>query len=97
MVRQVARREDHPSRKAKQGDVPRRSKQRSYGIRAKKEEHSALVGAGFEPTEDEDLWSKDGVWYGKEAALQHAWQEQGKADLRNGLPGERVSRGRGLY
>jgi hypothetical protein len=34
-----------------------------------------LIGAGFEPTNDEDLWKKGGVWFGKEAALQRAWQE----------------------
>ena len=35
-----------------------------------------LVGAGFKP-EDEggDLWSIDGVSYGREAALQCAWRE----------------------
>ena len=35
-----------------------------------------LVAAGFKP-EDEggDLWRRDGVSYGREAALQCAWRE----------------------
>ena len=33
----------------------------------------ALVAAGFEPTEEEGtLWRKDGVLFGREAALQRA-------------------------
>ena len=39
------------------------------------EKYSTLGGAGFEPTYEKDLWKKDGVWFGKEAALQHAWRE----------------------
>jgi hypothetical protein len=39
-------------------------------------EDFALVAAGFEPTEEEGtLWRKDGVWFGKEAALQSARKE----------------------
>jgi hypothetical protein len=35
-------------------------------------EEKALVAAGFETTDDEDdLWKKDGVWFGRVAALQH--------------------------
>jgi hypothetical protein len=35
-------------------------------------EEKALVAAGFETTDDEDdLWKKDGVWFGRDAALQH--------------------------
>ena len=35
-------------------------------------ENQALVAAGFESTngEDDDLWSKDGIYYGRKAALQ---------------------------
>ena len=34
-------------------------------------EEKALDAAGFESTEDEDdLWKKDGVWSGRNAALQ---------------------------
>jgi hypothetical protein len=39
------------------------------------DEHSLLVSAGFDPTEEGDLCHKDGVWYGRGAALQYAWQE----------------------
>ncbi len=36
-------------------------------------EDFALVAAGFEPTEEEGtLWRKDGVLFGREAALQRA-------------------------
>ena len=34
-----------------------------------------LVAAGFEPVEVGDLWSRNGVSYGREAALQFAWRE----------------------
>jgi hypothetical protein len=35
-------------------------------------EEKALEAAGFESTEDEDdLWKKDGVCFGRTAALQH--------------------------
>ena len=31
-----------------------------------------LVAGGFEsPGEEDDLWSKDGVWFGRSAALQN--------------------------
>jgi hypothetical protein len=75
MVVTAAKGEDRPPREAKQGDTRRRSRRSSHKIRAKQEEYSALIGAGFEPTNDEDLWKKGGVWFGKEAALQRAWQE----------------------
>ena len=36
-------------------------------------ENQALVAAGFEPTgEENDLWIKDGLWFGRNAALQSA-------------------------
>jgi hypothetical protein len=38
-------------------------------------EDSTLVEASFEPTEGEDLWMKNGVYYGREAALQIAWRK----------------------
>jgi hypothetical protein len=39
-------------------------------------ENQLLVAAGFESTDEEDdVWrSKDGVWYGRKAALQSAGQ-----------------------
>ncbi len=39
-------------------------------------ENQVLVAAGFETAgEEEDLWrNKDGVWYGRNAALQKARQ-----------------------
>jgi hypothetical protein len=36
-------------------------------------ENQALVAAGFEQTyEENDLWIKDGVWFGRNAARQRA-------------------------
>lgn len=72
MTRNAEREDDRPSWEAKQGDARRRW---SHELWAKQEEYSTLVGAGFEPTYEKDLWKKDGVWFGKEAALQHAWRE----------------------
>ena len=38
-------------------------------------ENRTLLAAGFEPTyEENDLWIKDGVWFGRKAALQRARQ-----------------------
>jgi hypothetical protein len=38
-------------------------------------ENQVLVAARFVPTDQEDdLWSKDGVWFGRNAALQSARQ-----------------------
>jgi hypothetical protein len=36
-------------------------------------ENQLLVAAGFDWTDEkDDLWGKDGVWYGRNAALQSA-------------------------
>ena len=36
-------------------------------------ENQALVARGFVPTDGEDdLWCKEGVWFGRNAALQSA-------------------------
>ncbi len=38
-----------------------------------KRENQALIAVGFESTgEEDDLWTKDGVWFGRRAALQSA-------------------------
>ena len=43
-------------------------------------ENRDLVTDGFESTYDEDdLWKTDGVWFGRNAALQHG-QREAKAD-----------------
>jgi hypothetical protein len=37
-------------------------------------ENRDLVAGGFEsPGVEDDLWSKDGVWFGRNAALQNYW------------------------
>jgi hypothetical protein len=48
-------------------------------------EDFALVAAGFEPTEEGTLWRKDGVWFGREAALQSAHKER-RAGARSMTP-----------
>jgi hypothetical protein len=36
-------------------------------------ENQALIAVDFESTgEEDDLWTKDGVWFGRNAALQSA-------------------------
>ena len=42
--------------------------------RVQSTENRALVATGFEPTHKDDLWKKDGVWFGRNAALQKARQ-----------------------
>jgi hypothetical protein len=53
----------------------------SVGIRAKEE--STLLEASFEPLAAEDeglLWEKNGVWYGRQAALQKALRKLHEED-----------------
>ena len=40
-----------------------------------RKQDEALLAASFEPTEG-GLWVKDGVLYGREAALQYAFREK---------------------
>jgi hypothetical protein len=42
--------------------------------RVQSTENQALLTTGFEPTHEDDLWKKDGVWFGRNAALQKARQ-----------------------
>lgn len=42
--------------------------------RVQSTESQALLTTGFEPTHEDDLWKKDGVWFGRNAALQKARQ-----------------------
>ena len=35
--------------------------------------YKTLLAEGFEPAE-EDLWIRDGVWFGRGAALQQLWR-----------------------
>jgi len=44
-----------------------------YNVSIKAKEESALLEVGFEPLEDDRLlWEKNGVCYGRQAALQKA-------------------------
>ena len=40
------------------------------------QQNDILLTAGFKRTEHILLWEKDGVCYGREAALQQAWKTQ---------------------
>ena len=39
-------------------------------------ENMGLVDAGFEPASGGNLWKKDGVYFGRGAALQHVYRER---------------------
>ena len=43
-------------------------------------EEGALLEAGFEPLENRLLWEKNGVWYGRQAALQKALRKLREED-----------------
>jgi hypothetical protein len=44
-------------------------------------EESTLLGASFEALEDDGiLWEKNGVWYGRQAALQKALRKLHEED-----------------
>jgi hypothetical protein len=44
-------------------------------------EESTLLGANFEALEDDGiLWEKNGVWYGRQAALQKALRKLHEED-----------------
>ena len=42
--------------------------------RLREKENSVLASVGFAPSES-DLWKRNGVLYGREAALQRAFEE----------------------
>jgi hypothetical protein len=41
----------------------------------RQKEDGLLVAAGFNPEEGANVWRRDGVYFGREAALQNAWRE----------------------
>ena len=43
-------------------------------------EEGALLEAGFEPLENRLIWEKNGVWYGRQAALQKALRKLREED-----------------
>ena len=43
-------------------------------------EESALLEANFKPLENRLLWEKNGVWYGRQAALQKALRKLREED-----------------
>ena len=70
--------EQRRSTKLREGEIirgERRHSREHEGEEHRDKEDSALVEASFEPTEGDDLWMKNGVYYGREAALQKAWRK----------------------
>ena len=47
------------------------SEDQSGAAKLRKREDSVLLAEGFEPAGG-DLWRRDGIYYGREAALQYA-------------------------
>ena len=47
----------------------------------RKREDSVLLAEGFEPAEG-DLWRREGIYYGREAALQYAHSSLRQRDVR---------------
>lgn len=60
-----------PFQKKKQTDAPQMQQPHLHRYR----EDFVLFAAGFKRTEHGFLWEKEGVCYGREAALQKAWQK----------------------
>jgi len=48
---------------------------RALAAQRRNEEEIRLEAAGFMPEEDGHFWSRAGVWFAREAALQHAFRE----------------------
>jgi hypothetical protein len=61
---------------ARKGNELHRKGEKMRANQRTERENQALVAAGFESTDEEDdLWrSKDGVWFGRNAAMQRARQ-----------------------
>ena len=46
-------------------------------------EETILLESGFRPLENRRLWEKEGICYGREAALQEAWLKLNKEEKIN--------------
>jgi hypothetical protein len=53
------------------GFLTERSEEQPGVAKLRKREDSVLLAEGFEPAGG-DLWRRDGIYYGREAALQYA-------------------------
>ena len=59
------------ARGAEEGFLSEGSEEQRGDVKLRKREDSVLLAEGFEPAGG-DLWRRDGIYYGREAALQHA-------------------------
>jgi len=59
------------ARGAEEGFLTQGSEDQSGAAKLRKREDSVLLAEGFEPAGG-DLWRRDGIYYGREAALQYA-------------------------
>src|SRR5215212_835968 len=59
------------ARGAEEGFLTKGSEDQPGVAKLRKREDSVLLTEGFEPA-GEDLWRSDGIYYGREAALQYA-------------------------
>ena len=59
------------ARGAEEGFLTQGSEEQRGVVKLRKREDSVLLAKGFEPAGG-DLWRRDGSYYGREAALQHA-------------------------
>jgi hypothetical protein len=48
----------------------------SKALAYRHKENGMLIAVGFNPQEGGDLWTRDGVTFGRGAALQCAWREE---------------------
>jgi hypothetical protein len=58
-------------------------------------EEIALLEASFKPIEDGSLWEKDGVYYGREAAVQEAQLKLSEGETTTTRPSGSLSLGEG--
>jgi|SRR5215217_3345956 len=59
------------AREAEEGFLTQGSEDQRGVAKLKKAQDSVLLAEGFEPAGG-DLWRRDGIYYGREAALQYA-------------------------
>ncbi len=68
-----------------------KARQEQPGVaKLRKREDSVLLAEGFEPAGG-DLWRREGIYYGREAALQYAHSSLRQRDVREAYddePGE---------
>ena len=69
------------ARGAEEGFLTQGSEDQPGVAKLTKREDSVLLAEGFEPAEGE-LWRREGIYYGREAALQYAHSTLRQRDVR---------------